>query len=124
MKKSFATSKAEHEDVTMASVDLFRATWTIMTSLIVFVFGMVGNVTILYIYSRGRELRHSKVFELILAAFDIYALVVLLDDIVYSFSGQQAFLDQQAFQCLGAQRLGFVTHLLPPDNFQTCRCTL
>ena len=39
---------------------------------------MLGKVTNVYIYTRSRELRHKKVFELILAVFDIYALFVVL----------------------------------------------
>ena len=56
----------------------FRLTWITMTSLLIFVFGMIVNVTTVYIYTRSKKLRQNKIFELILAAFDIYALLVLL----------------------------------------------
>ena len=75
---SFTTLETTAEEVKMTSLDFVRATWTVLTSLLVFVFGMFGNVTTVYIYTRTKELRQKKVFELILATFDIYALIVLL----------------------------------------------
>ena len=76
---SYTTSDpVEEEEVQMNDLDLLEVTWITMTSLIIFVFGMLGNVITVYIYTRSKEQRRKKVFELILAAIDIYALCVLL----------------------------------------------
>ena len=77
------TNPSPENEVKETEFDLVRASWITMTSLLIFIFGMLGNVTTVYIYTRSRELRHKKVFELILAAFDIYALCVLLP--IFSF---------------------------------------
>ena len=60
------------------SFNLVRITWVTLTSLLIFTIGMLGNVTTIYIYARSKKLRRNKVFELVLAAFDVYALLVLL----------------------------------------------
>ena len=60
------------------SLDLVQATWITVTSLLIFTIGMFGNITTIYIFTRSKKLRHNKVFELILAALDIFALVVPL----------------------------------------------
>ena len=76
---NYTTSvKIEEEEVQMNSLDPVRVVWITMTSLLIFVFGMLGNVITVYIYTRSKKLRQKKVFELILATLDIYALFVLL----------------------------------------------
>ena len=70
-----------NDDVTTSqtrNLDPVRATWIGMTSLLIFTIGMLGNVTTIYIYTRSKKLRRNKVFELILATIDLYALLVLL----------------------------------------------
>ena len=73
------TFETEIEEMEMSeqdsNIDWFRLTWVVMTSLLIFTIGMLGNVTTIYIYTRSKKLRRNKVFELILAALDIYALV-------------------------------------------------
>ena len=59
------------ETTTSPYLDLFRATWITMTSLLILILGMLGNIATVYIYTRSKKLRQNKVFELILAAFDI-----------------------------------------------------
>ena len=59
-------------------LDLVQATWITVTSLLIFTIGMFGNITTIYIFTRSKKLRRNKVFELILAALDIFALVVPL----------------------------------------------
>ena len=76
---NYTTSdEIEEEEVEMNDLDHLELTWIAMTSLIIFVLGMLGNVITGYIYTRSKVLRRKKVFELILAAIDIYALCVLL----------------------------------------------
>ena len=61
---------------TICDQDLIRTAWIALTSTLIFTFGMLGNVTTVYIYTRSKKLRENKMFELILAAFDIYAMRV------------------------------------------------
>ena len=61
-----------------SNIDWFRLTWVVMTSLLIFTIGMLGNVTTIYIYTRSKKLRRNKVFELILAGINLYALSVPL----------------------------------------------
>ena len=89
------TALETSEEMRLTSLDLLRATWTTMTSLTVFVFGMLGNVATVYIYTRSKEIRRRKVFELILAAFDISALFVVLPIFtlnLYANEGLSAYL--------------------------------
>ena len=90
---SFTTLETTAEEVKMTSLDFVRATWTVLTSLLVFVFGMLGNVATVYIYTRTKELRQKKVFELILASFDIYTLVVLLPIFTFELYANQGLSD-------------------------------
>ena len=59
-------------------LNLVQTTLILMTSLLIFTVGMLGNVTTIYIFTRSKKLRQTKVFELILAAFDVYALSLVL----------------------------------------------
>ena len=76
--ESLDLEKGNEQENDLAHVDAVRATWITMTSLLIFTFGMLGNVTTVYIYTRSKKLRQNNMFELILAAFDIFALFVLL----------------------------------------------
>ena len=49
-----------------------------VTSLLIFTIGMFGNIITINIFTRSKKLRHNKVFELILAALDIFVFVVPL----------------------------------------------
>ena len=68
--------------------DVVRSLRIFITSLFILILGMLGNVTTVYIYTRSKILRHNKMFELILAAFDIYALFVLLPMFTLIFYSQ------------------------------------
>ena len=68
--------------------DVVRSLRIFITSLFILILGMLGNVTTVYIYTRSKTLRHNKMFELILAAFDIYALFVLLPMFTLIFYSQ------------------------------------
>ena len=63
---------------TNPDLDLTRITWITTTSLLIFTVGMLGNVTTIYIFTRSKKVRQTKVFELLLAAFDVYALTFYL----------------------------------------------
>ena len=73
-----STSDCVDNPTTNNSADTLRTTWVCITSLLIFTIGMLGNVTTIYIYTRSKKLRRNKVFELILSAFDVYALLVVL----------------------------------------------
>ena len=47
-----------------------------MTSLIIFTIGMPLNIATIYIYTRNKNLRQNKIFELILAVLDVISLLV------------------------------------------------
>ena len=71
-------SEKDKTATTNSDLDLTRITWITMTSLLIFTVGMFGNVTTIYIFTRSKKVRQTKVFELILAAFDVYALTFYL----------------------------------------------
>ena len=72
---------------------LVHTVWVLMTSLLIFSLGMLGNLTTIYIYTRSKKLRQNKVFELILAAFDIYALVIILPTLTVDLLINEATLN-------------------------------
>ena len=79
--ESYEDTKTDTETFEHSStkdIDWFRLTWVVMTSLLIFTIGMLGNVTTIYIYTRSKKLRRNKVFELILAVFDVFALTLPL----------------------------------------------
>ena len=52
--------------------------WITPVTLVFFILGMLGNTLTIYIFARNKKERKNKVFELILAGFDVYAMVVSL----------------------------------------------
>ena len=83
------------DDKYQTHFDWFRLTLVVMTSLLIFTIGMLGNVTTIYIYTRSKKLRRNKVFELILAGIDIYALLVPLGILSYD-----VYKDRKGFSSL------------------------
>ena len=110
-----------------------------VTAHLLIVFGMLGNVTTVYIYTRSRELRHKKVFELILAAFDIYALFVVLPVVsidLYEDDGISVYSIVTSSICAhsyyitilcrapSAAMLPFITHSLSIHSLKNGACDL
>ena len=113
--ESYEDTKTDTETFEHSStkdIDWFRLTWVVMTSLLIFTIGMLGNVTTIYIYTRSKKLRRNKVFEILLAVMDIYALLFPLSIFTYSVYHQTRSLDKIIVLLLEGLAHGYYTTIL------------